>query len=325
MCNNSTLKDIYLYYATSHQTLNRLSEKRSCVDWFQSQLNDDSTRFIPIWQTKNLTSMKTVPSCVALSRHELNSIDVNWNSAILLGEMDDCIYFGIEVICEGERNSEPLTSYGVFCDLKEHAPVLFPSDCGLMSYARMMIDWQRQNRYCGVCGHPTRSTESGHVLKCTDEACEKQHFPGTDMAVIVLVKYEDKCLLARPSSWPERRYSLLAGFVEPAESFEDAVRREVYEETGLELSEIQFITSQPWPFPNSIMIGYTAEAKTISISVDKAEIQDARWFSRGDLQSSIQDSIIDLPSITSIAYHLIAKWYDAGNKGALDTLLGRNL
>jgi NAD+ diphosphatase len=190
---------------------------------------------------------------------------------------------------------------------------LSSDDAALLAYAKGMVEWQQRHRFCGECGSRNTSVEGGFVMQCSDTACATRSFPRLDPAIIVLVTQEDRCLLGRQSSWPEGRYSTIAGFVEPGESLEDAVRREVHEETNIGVGNTRYLGSQPWPFPNAIMLGFHADAVSTDIRLNDGELADARWFRREDLANGTAA----LPPPQSIAFRLIEKWFDQGDSGAL--------
>jgi NAD+ diphosphatase len=172
-----------------------------------------------------------------------------------------------------------------------------------------MLFWHSRHRFCGLCASPTRSEEAGHMRRCTDPACHTMHFPRTDPAVIMLVTDGDRALLGRNKNFPlPGMYSTLAGFVEPGESLEGAVAREVREETAIEVAGVHYHSSQPWPFPANIMLGFYAEAATTEISVDYGELEDARWFERGWLLNHTDDDEFRLPRRDSIARRMIEDW-----------------
>jgi NAD+ diphosphatase len=178
----------------------------------------------------------------------------------------------------------------------------------MLAYARGLMHWHARHRFCGVCGSPTESAEAGHVRRCTNPACAAMHFPRTDPAVIVLVTDGSRALLGRQKSWPPGMHSVLAGFVEPGESLEDTVRREVHEETGIVVDEITYHSSQPWPFPSSIMLGFTARAATTALHVDPDELESAAWFEREFLLNSPENESFKLSRRDSIARRLIDDW-----------------
>jgi len=159
-----------------------------------------------------------------------------------------------------------------------------------------------------VCGNPTRAEEAGHVRRCTNADCDATHFPRTDPAVIMLVHDGERCLLGRQKAWPQGMHSTLAGFVEPGESLEEAVAREVYEETKVTLDEITYHSSQPWPFPASLMLGFHARARTTAIEVDHSELEDARWYEKSWLLGHKDNDDFRLPRRDSIARRLLEDW-----------------
>jgi NAD+ diphosphatase len=162
------------------------------------------------------------------------------------------------------------------------------------------------------------SAKSGHVLVCTDPSCRHETFPRIDPAIIVLISDGERALLGRQASWPIGRYSTIAGFVEPGESLEDAVAREVFEETGIEVDRIEYHSSQPWPFPASLMLGFTAHAVTSEVHLRDQELEDARWFTRAEIASS--GAL--LPPRQSISFRLIEHWFDAGGDQRLRDVQG---
>jgi NAD+ diphosphatase len=170
-----------------------------------------------------------------------------------------------------------------------------------------MIHWHRRQRFCGVCGSETLSQSAGHVRACVSASCGATHFPRTDPATIMLVTDGDRCLLGRQPRWPQGMYSTLAGFVEPGESLEDAVIREVKEEAGIIATNVTYNSSQPWPFPSSLMVGFFAEAVTREITVDPDELEDAQWFTSGELRR-FADQGKSLPRPDSIARRLVETW-----------------
>jgi NAD+ diphosphatase len=192
--------------------------------------------------------------------------------------------------------------------LREVGGLLSERDAGLMVHAVALENWQRMHRFCSRCGERTTIAAAGHVRRCP--ACGAEHYPRTDPAVIMLVADDqDRALLGRQMHWPAGRFSTLAGFVEPGESIERAVVREVAEEAGVEVTEVRYVASQPWPFPSSLMLGFMARAADSEIRVDGEEIHEARWFSRDDLRQGIESGDILPPSGISIAARLIELWF----------------
>jgi NAD+ diphosphatase len=192
-------------------------------------------------------------------------------------------------------------------ELRPLAPMLPPDSASLLAYARALALWKLRHRHCGVCGALNLPARAGHVLRCSRTGCATETFPRLDPAIIVLVTDAsgERALLGRQASWPEARYSTIAGFVEPGESLEDAVIREVEEETGVLVGDVEYVASQPWPFPSSLMLGFRAVARTHEITLRDGELEDARWFSRADIAAGHPA----LPPPGAISARLIDGWF----------------
>ncbi|HEU0277572.1 MAG TPA: NAD(+) diphosphatase [Rhodanobacteraceae bacterium] len=190
--------------------------------------------------------------------------------------------------------------------LRAAATVLDATDAGIFAYARGLANWQQGARYCNYCGGALHLVAGGQRAECS--ACGRLHFPRTDAAIIVIVEQGDACLLGRQAAWRAHQYSTLAGFVETAETLADAVRREVREETGVRILDCDFHSSQPWPFPASLMLGFTAVAAGRAIRLADGELEDARWFTAHELRAGLADGSLRLPTPASIAWRLIEHW-----------------
>jgi NAD+ diphosphatase len=204
--------------------------------------------------------------------------------------------------------------------LRAAATVLAPTEAGILAYARGLANWQQGARFCNCCGGALRLVAGGQRAECT--ACGRLHFPRTDAAIIVVVEEGDACLLGRQAKWPPHQYSTLAGFVETAETLADAVRREVREETGVTVLDCDFHSSQPWPFPASLMLGFTAVAAGRAIHLADGELEAARWFTAHDIQAGLADGSLRLPTPASIAWRLIEHWLRTRAGVALATVPG---
>jgi len=189
-----------------------------------------------------------------------------------------------------------------FTELRPLASELAPAEAGLLAYARALHLWHASHRFCSRCGSPTHSARAGHMRQC--DACGQTGFPRLDPAIIVLVHDGDRALLGRQPTWQPNRYSTIAGFVEPGESLEDAVRREVAEETGIAVSRVAYHSSQPWPFPASLMLGFTAQGSYAVPQLLDGELEDARWLTREELATGV----VHLPPQDAIARRLIDHW-----------------
>lgn len=187
---------------------------------------------------------------------------------------------------------------------------LVPADeLGALATAKSLLDWHRRHRFCAQCGAPTAPAQAGFRRDCA--ACGAQHFPRTDPVVIMMVTRGDQCLLGRQARFPAGSYSCLAGFLEPGETIEDAVRRETFEEAGIRVGAVTYALSQPWPFPSSIMIGCRGEALTDTITLDREELEDARWFRRDEVRLMLRKEHpggLIVPPPVAIAHHLVRDW-----------------
>ncbi|WP_414473285.1 NAD(+) diphosphatase [Microvirga sp. M2] len=181
-------------------------------------------------------------------------------------------------------------------------------DLGILAMAKSILDWHNRHRFCANCGAPTQAAQAGFRRDCS--ACGAQHFPRTDPVVIMLITRGDKCLMGRQQRFAEKMYSCLAGFLEPGETVEDAVRRETFEEAGIRVGKVRYSTSQPWPFPSNIMIGCVGEAISEEIAFDRDELEDARWFTKDDVRRMLEGvhEHFAAPSPIAIANHLLREW-----------------
>jgi NAD+ diphosphatase len=233
---------------------------------------------------------------------------------LLLGLADDgAALFAVDAdAAEREAVDAALGASGAgLAGVRDAAARLGGDDAGLVAYATAMLNWHRRHGFCANCGAPTEVGEAGFVRTCP--RCGASHHPRTDPVVIMLVVDGDRVLMGRQPTWPEHRYSALAGFVEPGESLEAAVAREVLEESGVEIAEPRYASSQPWPFPASLMLGFTARyAGGEPVAVD-GELEDVRWFERAELESSAAgDGPIRLPPPMAIARRLVDDWLARG-------------
>lgn len=226
--------------------------------------------------------------------------------------------FTADVSAAGEERLAAIAAAGTFVDLRQVGPMLDAHEAALLAYARGILGWHRRTRFCGVCGSPTGSHHAGHMRRCEDARCATEIYPRTDPAVIMLVERipadgsPRQCLLARHSRLPARAYSTLAGFVEPGESLEEAVAREVMEETGVRVSRVTYQSSQPWPFPASLMVGFLALAASEEITIDHTELDEARWFTAAEVAAfgewEDDSAPFRLPRKDSIARVLLDTW-----------------
>ena len=294
--------------------LDRTAHLRQDAEWFTSALADSHSRAVPVWNSRNLITGES-PRAAFLELERIPHERRDIGDLILLGRFKGTSIFAYEI----ESVEPPQVLEGArFEELRLVASLLPPDDAGLLGYARAMIAWRRRHRFCGTCGAKTTPARGGHVLVCTNPACRHEQFPRLDPAIIVLISDGERALLGRQATWPIGRYSTIAGFVEPGESLEDAVAREVMEETGVEVDTIEYHSSQPWPFPASLMLGFTAHALTREVHLRDDELEDARWFTRDDIASGTPL----LPPSQSISFSLIEHWFDAGGDRRLRDIHG---
>jgi NAD+ diphosphatase len=206
------------------------------------------------------------------------------------------------------------TDLARFIPLRQFTGLLASEERSLLFYSRAMTHWHQEQKFCQRCGNPTLPEEAGHIMGCTNPECATKHFPRTDPATIMLVHSGDLCLLGRQASWPEGMYSTLAGFVEPGEKLEEAVFREVKEESGVVVKNIRYFGSQPWPFPQSLMLGFFAEAETKEITRG-AELQDVRWFHVSEAKEILERLAGRFAHLDTIARRLIRHWVEEINGG----------
>jgi NAD+ diphosphatase len=288
--------------------LDRLVEYRDSPEWVENALHSDAARFVPLWRNRNLLADGANGQvAVYLKPDEVDRPD-SIQAPTLLGTDGKRYFFALSV---NDRQQEEILAArpaARFLDLRLASVDMDAKHAGVLAYAKALHYWQYRHAFCGICGHANRLESSGHKLVCNNDECGRESFPRIDPAIIVLVTHENACLLGRNSNWPEKRFSTLAGFVEPGESLEDALVREVYEEAQVKLKEIRYVSSQPWPFPASAMCGFHAESVNRDCgSTD--EMEEVRWFTVDQLNAAITRDDVRLPPPVSIAFQLIADWY----------------
>jgi NAD+ diphosphatase len=281
--------------------IERRAEERDDPDWLSAARSDPATRYLVGQGTAQLLHSAAEPDIAFLANGAPLLAAVKPECFVLLGWFDGarCVLVDLPPAL-----ALPLPPGTRLEELRPLTAVLPAEQAGLLAYARALEIWRARQRYCGVCGAQTLPSHAGHCLTCTNPACAHEFFPRIDPAIIVLVSDGERALLGRQASWPPRRYSAIAGFVEPGESLEDAVVREVAEETGVTVSEVRYHSSQPWPFPSSVMLGFRAHAAAGSAVRLSGELEDARWFTREQVNT---DAALAPPS-QSISWRLIESW-----------------
>lgn len=302
--------------------LNREVEFRDDAQWVAKTLTDPNTRLVPLWRSRSLLERKTGGTiAVYLSPAELTEPD-RIQPPTLLGNDGKHQYFAASVTDMQKDAILAKLPDARFADLRRASIDMAAKHAGILAYAKALHYWQYRHAFCGICGSPNQLRSAGHRLVCSNEECARESFPRIDPAIIVLVTHGDSCLLGRNAKWRPKHFSTLAGFVEPGESLEDAVVREVYEEVQVNLKDIRYVSSQPWPFPASAMCGFYAEAVDRN-SGSSEEVDEARWFTVKSLTEAVIADEIRLSPPVSIAFRLLADWFRNNGGGNLEELVRR--
>jgi NAD+ diphosphatase len=294
--------------------LNRASEKRTDSAWVDAKRRDTSSLIMPMWRLQPFLvgeQKSGQPAELGMFRPGLcESMAAPDAPCVFLGLEDGRAYFALDVSAANDpENTGPLVGFGRFTEARASAMALPMKDAAIMGQAKAMIDWHNRHGFCPNCGARTTLSDAGYRRHC--DACGADHFPRTDPVVIMLGIHGDACLVGRNKRFPGNFYSALAGFVEPGETIEEAVRRELMEEVNLKVGAVRYVATQPWPFPSSLMIGCLAEAESRDFKPDGEEISDARWLSRDDAKRLIAGEHlpdIAVPPSIAIAHHLIKAW-----------------
>jgi len=287
--------------------LDRVSHLREDAAWVAARRRAKDTRLVPVWRSRSLVHTEDDRALI-LTVEEAGELLDSAQHEVVLGLEGDTLYIGLDLSHLDDPYGHPrIEAEGAFEDLRQIGPVIPADEGAILAHARGMMTWHQRHLFCGVCGAPTEVSHGGYQRNCT--GCSAQHFPRTDPAVIMLVHKGDNCLLGRTHHFPRRIYSTLAGFVEPGESLEEAVAREVFEEAGVTVGEVRYMASQPWPFPSSLMLGFHAEAEAMALNIDPKELEDARWMTREQI-GRIEEFDMELPRRDSIAWRLVKAWMD---------------
>ena len=290
--------------------LDRGDVERRDEAWLAAKAKDSKSRFLPMSDLKVLIAGGSQEELGWLSFDDLTRLGVD-GTAIFLGTKGGESHFVVDISKHesavqelGESNERR------FEDARTATEVLSHEDSGIVAQARAQVSWHTRNGFCAICGHETRMKRGGQVRECSK--CEAQNYPRTDPVVITVVSHGDLCLLGRTRGRGSatNRYSALAGFVDQGESIEEAVAREVMEEAGIRVENVRYHSSQPWPFPSSLMIGCHADAATTDISMDNEEMEDVRWFHRDEVHLALTGNSgnLAIPAPIAIAHHLIKAW-----------------
>jgi len=303
-------------YCFGGNPFDRVSERREDREWIGTLLDDSTTRMLPLRDLKPFVRRGATPpgldwQPVALWREAAAA----GATLIFLGIGDGRAHFAIDAAADVAPGNDV-----ELVDVRALAPAIPVGEAAVLAEARSLIDWHARHRFCAQCGSPTGVAAAGWVRRCPE--CRASHFPRTDPVVIMLAIRGERALLGRNRRRPGGRFSCLAGFVEPGETLEEAVRREVREESGIRCGEVRYLASQPWPFPSSLMMGFLAEALTEEITVDPEELAEARWFSRQEIAEMVRRAAsgpddptqVSLPPPLAIAHQICRRWSIVGDQ-----------
>lgn len=308
----------HLVLTYSGPWLERASAQRGDPRWVESVLARAGSRVVPMWCDRCLVAGEG-PAPVELPAAEAGELLAVAGDRVLLGLDGEAGVFAADLSPLAEAEAVRLAGASAVADVRRLVSGLSARAAATLAYARGVLHWNRHRRFCGVCGGATESRHGGHLRACTRESCGRLFFPRIEPAVIVLVEAPGtpgRCLLGRHRKAPEGSWSTLAGFVEIGESLEDAVRREVAEEAGVELAAVTYRASQAWPFPAGLMVGFRARAASERIAVDREELAEARWFSRQEIsRMAVAGNGPGLFNDDSIERFLIESWLDEPEEG----------
>jgi len=301
------MEDIYCF---AGNPLDRASERRRDTAWIRSLIDDPAARILPLRDLLPFTRGSAVPVLdwqnVAPWRDPIE----RGATLVFLGLDGERPYFAVDATGAGLGFAEA----GEAIDARTLAPLLPAGEAAILAEARSLIDWHARHRFCAQCGSPTRVTAAGWVRRCPE--CKASHYPRSDPVTIMLAVKGERALLGRNRRRPGNRFSCLAGFMEPGETLEECVRREVHEESGVRVGRVKYLACQPWPFPSSLMTGFLCEALSEEIIVDPEELAEARWFGREEIRAMVERAAtgpddpaqLSVPGPVAIAHQLCRRW-----------------
>ena len=291
--------------------LNRASERRLEANWIESRLHDPSTLIFPMWRLEPFLlgpENSAPPIQLGLLKPRLTDVlAADGAPCIFLGLDGDRAVFALDIsAAENPAQKGPLAGLGFFRDARAAGQMVSIKEAAIIAQAKALIDWHQRHGFCPKCGAPTRVMDAGYRRLC--DKCNSEHFPRVDPVVIMLAIDGDACLVGRGKLFPQGMFSALAGFIEPGETIEEAVRRELMEEASVKVGEVSYWATQPWPFPSSLMIGCFAKATSREVKVDQSELAEVRWIERKVARELIEGKRVDgimVPPPIAIAHHLI--------------------
>jgi NAD+ diphosphatase len=292
--------------------LDRASDRRADTDWLAGQLASSDSLGVAIWNGRPLVedAKEGGKQIAYLPAKLVADLAQGEERLLFMGLWKDTAVFAVDLEGPADPADGPLEGLGKFEDLRAVALKLPPTEAAIVATAKQMFEWRRRHGHCAVCGQPSRAVDGGWKRKCP--SCETEHFPRTDPVVIMLPYHGDRCMLGRQEAWPKGMFSALAGFLEPGESIEEACARELNEEAGLHAVKVRYHSTQPWPYPSSLMIGLIAEVEDEEGSPDQTELSEVRWFTRDEARQLIAGQIegVAAPQRLAIAHQLIKAWVE---------------
>lgn len=295
--------------------LDRDSERRGDEAFLAEKLADPESLAVALWNGKPLVEDilgddgKPTGVQIAYLRADMAQDLAGGNEKLLyLGLWKDIAVFAVDIEGAADPAEGPLQGLGRFEELRGAAASMPPADAGILATAKSMFEWRRRHRWCSACGQKTEVSDGGWKRVCT--SCDAEHFPRTDPVAIMLAIHDGKCLLGRQAMWPKGMFSALAGFIEPGETIEEACARELQEEAGLKATAVRYHSSQPWPWPSSLMMGLIADVDSDEAAPDQTELEEVRWFTREEARQLIKGELEGLfaPPPLAIAHQLIKAW-----------------
>jgi len=294
--------------------LDRASDRRSKPEWIAKQLSSSESLGLAMWNGRPLVEpAKDGGLQIAyLPAKLVGELAGGAERLLFMGLWKGSAVFAVDLEDAADPGAGPLEGMGKFEELRAIALKVPGPDAAILATAKQMFEWRRRHKHCAVCGQATEAMEGGWKRQCP--ACGAEHFPRTDPVVIMLPFHGDRCMLGRQEHWPPGMFSALAGFLEPGESIEEACARELNEEAGLRTRKVRYHSTQPWPYPSSLMIGLIAEVEDDEGAPDQTELSEIRWFTRNQARDLIAGKLDGTfaPQRLAIAHQLIKAWVDEG-------------
>jgi NAD+ diphosphatase len=287
--------------------LDRAADRRADADWIAAQLAAPDSLAIALWDGQPLVETGA-PRLALLPIDLADQLSGGPERLVFLGLREGGALFALDLEDPTDPAEGPLQGFGAFQNLRPAAAILPAGDAAIAAAAKALFEWRRRHQHCSVCGQSSQPADGGWKRVCS--ACGAEHFPRTDPVVIMLPHHGDRCMLGRQEVWPPGMFSALAGFMEPGECIEEACARELAEEAGLRARVVRYHSSQPWPFPNSLMIGLIAEVEDDEGAPDQTELSEVRWFTRAEARELLAGRIEGLftPPPFAIAHQLLKTW-----------------